>query len=128
MFNKDTIKNSTTFRWFMFGLLTVLLDSLLFKMMHNFGLNAIASNYLSGIMSLIFNFNMNYFLVFTHKTTYLSALSRFLLSFIFERFFNTLQVLAFLSLGAEPLIAKLSASFIQSPISYYLNRKFVMKI
>ena len=113
-------------KYLLVGGLTYCLDLIVFNILLELDLNIIICNFLSGSVAILFNFNATYFFVFDHNSHYLRSLLRYLVSFVLERGINTLQVVIWTNLFSMPILSKILASLIQSPLSYYLNKKFVL--
>lgn len=112
--------------WFLVGVLTATIDNLAFGLF--FGTLGIAiSNVLSGLVAFILNFGLNHRIVFRSKSSALANVKRFVLSFAFERCVNTVQLYLWILIGLEHSEAKLIATLIQAPLSYFLNLLFVFK-
>ncbi len=114
-------------KWLFLGGATSILDLSLFISFYHFSHNIYLSNLGSGIIAVIFNFNVNYFLVFDTNSSYLNSVKKYILSFIFERSLNTLIVTLIMKLFISPAFSKILSSLIQSPLSYMLNKKFVYR-
>jgi putative flippase GtrA len=91
-------------------------------------LSIILANYAAGFFSIMINFNLHYFFSFSTRTNYFKACTKYLLTFPIERTVNTIQLQLWIGVGLDVYLAKVVASAIQAPISYYLSKKFIFRV
>jgi putative flippase GtrA len=107
------------------GFFTWITDFLIFTYFVDAGVSIHYSNFISGTVGIILNFNLYFFYVFNRQGNYFRASIRFFISFLFERTINTAQLYLWLHFGFPPVYAKLAATVVQAPLSYYLSRRII---
>lgn len=119
---------STSTRWLVVGIISSLSDLVIFMFLRELTPSIIVANYAAGFFSIMINFNLHYFFSFSTRTNYFKACAKYLLTFPIERTVNTIQLQLWIGVGLDVYLAKVVASAIQAPISYYLSKKFIFRV
>jgi len=119
---------STSTRWLAVGIISSLSDLAIFIFLKQIIPSIIIANFVAGFFSIMINFNLHYFFSFSTRTNYFKACAKYLLTFPIERTINTIQLQLWIGVGLDVYIAKVVASAVQAPVSYYLSKKFIFRV
>lgn len=115
-----------------FGVLTTLVNFLVFELCRFYNLHYTASTIIAWIISVLFAYITNKLFVFNSKTFELKILTKEVLSFIGFRLISGLCDLAFMVFAVEIIfmnesIAKLVSNFFVVVMNYIFSKLFIFK-
>ena len=122
---RSWIRSSRFLKWLLIGLFTWVTDFVIFAQLVDSSVSLKYSNFISGTIAILLNFNLNFFAVFKKHDNYFRTFVKYFISFLFERTINTAQLYLWLHFGFSPIFAKLVATVVQAPLSYYLSRRVI---
>jgi len=120
-------KYSSMWRWALVGILTNLIDYVIFLFLYSITLSVLLANFFSGLVSFTFNYLSHYFWSFQSTSDHKQSGKRFLVNLVVIWSFGTLLLKILISSGIDPYVAKIIPILITAPISYYSMNNFVFK-
>ena len=115
------------YRWAFVGITTFLIDYLIFLSIFSSYGSVYIANFLSGLVSISFNYAAHYFWSFKSKSNYSKSGVKYLINLILFWSFGTFLVKSLISSGIESKYAKLMQVLIIAPLSFISLRFFVFK-
>ena len=112
-------------RWALVGVTTALIDYVIFISMYSLIISVLVANFISGLVSLSFNYSAHYFWSFKSQTNHTKASLKYLIHLITFWSISTLFLKILITSGFEPKIAKLIPIPIIAPLSFISLRYFV---
>ena len=112
-------------RWALVGATTVLIDYVIFISMYSVIISVLVANFISGLVSLSFNYSAHYFWSFKSQTDHTKAGLKYLINLITFWSISTLLLKILITSGFDPKIAKLIPSPMIAPLSFISLRYFV---
>ena len=85
------------------------------------------ANFISGLISISFNYSAHYFWSFKSRADHTKTGMKYLINLITFWSLNTLLLIALITAGLDPKLAKLIPIPIIAPISFISLRYFVFK-
>lgn len=123
----QAIRSVNFLKWGTVGLITFLLDYLIFIFLFNKGYSVFFSNICSGSISIFFNYLSHYLWSFKSNINHLKSGFRYILNLVFFWTLGTLLLKFLISIGIEAKYAKLLPVPVLSPLSYLSLRFLVFK-
>ena len=120
-------KYGSILRWASVGVTTALIDYVIFISMYSLIISVLVANFISGLVSLSFNYSAHYFWSFKSKTDHRKAGLKYLINLITFWSISTLLLKILITSGFDPKIAKLMPIPIIAPLSFISLRFFVFK-
>ena len=120
-----TKKYGSLLRWALVGVTTVLIDYVVFISMYSVIISVLIANFISGLVSLSFNYSAHYFWSFKSQTDHTKAGLKYLVNLITFWSLSTLLLKILISSGFDPKIAKLIPIPMIAPLSFISLRYFV---
>jgi putative flippase GtrA len=120
-------KHKSIYRWALVGVITNLFDYLIFLFLYSITPSVLFANFFSGLVSFTFNYLSHYFWSFESTSNHKQSGKRFLVNLVVIWSFGTLLLVALISSGIDPSIAKLIPIIITAPVSYYSMNIYVFK-
>ena len=120
-----TKKYGSLLRWALVGATTALIDYVIFISMYSVIISVLVANFISGLVSLSFNYSAHYFWSFKSQTDHTKAGLKYLVNLITFWSLSTLLLKILISSGFDPKIAKLIPIPIIAPLSFISLRYFV---
>ena len=114
-------------RWALVGVTTALIDYVIFISMYSLIISVLVANFISGLVSLSFNYSAHYFWSFKSRADHTKTGMKYLINLITFWSLNTLLLIALITAGLDPKLAKLIPIPIIAPISFISLRYFVFK-
>ena len=112
-------------RWALVGATTALIDYVIFISMYSVIISVLVANFISGLVSLSFNYSAHYFWSFKSQTDHTKAGLKYLINLITFWSISTLLLKILITSGFDPKIAKLIPIPMIAPISFISLRYFV---
>ena len=112
-------------RWALVGVTTALIDYVIFISMYSVIISVLVANFISGLISLSFNYSAHYFWSFKSQTDHRKAGLKYLINLITFWSISTLVLKILITSGFDPKIAKLIPIPIIAPLSFITLRYFV---
>ena len=112
-------------RWALVGVTTALIDYVIFISMYSLIISVLVANFISGLVSLSFNYSAHYFWSFKSQTDHRKAGLKYLINLITFWSISTLLLKILITSGFDPKIAKLIPIPIIAPLSFITLRYFV---
>ena len=112
-------------RWALVGATTALIDYVIFISMYSVIISVLIANFISGLVSLSFNYSAHYFWSFKSQTDHTKAGLKYLINLITFWSISTLVLKILITSGFDPKIAKLMPIPIIAPLSFISLRFFV---
>ena len=112
-------------RWALVGVTTALIDYVIFISMYSVIISVLVTNFISGLVSLSFNYSAHYFWSFKSQTDHRKAGLKYLINLIIFWSISTLLLKILITSGFDPKIAKLIPIPIIAPLSFISLRYFV---
>ena len=120
-----TKKYGSLLRWALVGVTTVLIDYVVFISMYSVIISVLIANFISGLVSLSFNYSAHYFWSFKSQTDHTKAGLKYLINLITFWSISTLLLKILITSGFDPKIAKLIPIPMIAPLSFISLRYFV---
>ncbi len=120
-------KYKSIYRWALVGVITNLFDYLIFLFLYSITPSVLFANFFSGLVSFTFNYLSHYFWSFESTSNHKQSGKRFLVNLVVIWSVGTLLLVALISSGIDPSIAKLIPIIITAPVSYYSMNIYVFK-
>ena len=114
-------------RWALVGVTTALIDYVIFISMYSLIISVLVANFISGLVSLSFNYSAHYFWSFKSQIDHTKAGLKYLINLITFWSISTLLLKILITSGLDPKIAKLMPIPIIAPLSFISLRFFVFK-
>ena len=114
-------------RWALVGVTTALIDYVIFISMYSVIISVLVANFISGLVSLSFNYSAHYFWSFKSQTDHTNAGIKYLINQITFWTISTLLLKILITSGFDPKIAKLIPIPIIAPLSFISLRYFVFE-
>ena len=118
-------KYGSLLRWALVGATTVLIDYVIFISMYSVIISVLVANFISGLVSLSFNYSAHYFWSFKSQTDHTKAGLKYLINLITFWSISTLLLKILITSGIDPKIAKLIPIPMIAPLSFISLRYFV---
>ena len=118
-------KYGSLLRWALVGVTTALIDYVIFISMYPVIISVLVANFISGLVSLSFNYSAHYFWSFKSQTDHTKAGLKYLINLITFWSISTLLLKILITSGFDPKIAKLIPIPIIAPLSFISLRYFV---
>ena len=118
-------KYGSLLRWALVGATTALIDYVIFISMYSVIISVLVANFISGLVSLSFNYSAHYFWSFKSQTDHTKAGLKYLINLITFWSISTLLLKILITSGFDPKIAKLIPIPMIAPLSFISLRYFV---
>jgi putative flippase GtrA len=118
-------KYGSLWRWALVGATTALIDYVIFISVYSVIISILIANFISGLVSLSFNYSAHYFWSFKSQTDHTKAALKYLINLISFWSISTLLLKILITSGFDPKIAKLIPIPIIAPLSFISLRFFV---
>ena len=115
------------YRWVLVGITTFLIDYLIFLSIFSSYGSVYIANFLSGLVSILFNYAAHYFWSFKSESNHSKSGIKYLINLILFWSFGTFLLKFLISSGIEAKYAKLLPVPIIAPLSFISLRFFVFK-
>ena len=119
------MKYGSLLRWALVGATTALIDYVIFISMYSVIISVLVANFISGLVSLSFNYSAHYFWSFKSQTDHTKAGLKYLINLITFWSISTLLLKILITSGFDPKIAKLIPIPMIAPLSFISLRYFV---
>lgn len=118
-----------TFLYLIFGLFTTLINILTYKILVNLNINYIIANIIAWIISVIFAFITNKYIVFDNKTSnFIKEFLKFVISRLGTGLFDILFMFITISLlNFDDFIMKIISNIVVIILNYILSKFIVFK-
>jgi putative flippase GtrA len=120
-------KYGSLWRWALVGVTTTIIDYVIFISVYSVITSVLIANFISGLISISFNYSAHYFWSFKSQTDHTKTGMKYLINLISFWTLNTLMLKALISAGLDPKLAKLAPIPIIAPLSFVTLRYFVFK-
>lgn len=117
----------TVYRWALVGMSTFVIDYFTFLKLYEITSMVVIANFLSGVLSISFNYCMHYFWSFRSNIDHYWTGVKYILNLIVFWGLSTVLLKSLIDSGIEPKFAKFIPILIIAPISYYSLKNFVFK-
>ena len=121
------IKFGSLWRWALVGVTTTIIDYVIFISMYSVIASVLIANFISGLISISFNYSAHYFWSFKSRADHTKTGMKYLINLITFWSLNTLLLKALITAGLDPKLAKLIPIPIIAPLSFISLRYFVFK-
>jgi len=121
------IKFGSVWRWALVGVTTTIIDYVIFISMYSVITSVLIANFISGLISISFNYSAHYFWSFKSRADHTKTGMKYLINLITFWSLNTLLLKALITAGLDPKLAKLIPIPIIAPLSFISLRYFVFK-
>ena len=121
------MKYGSLLRWALVGATTALIDYVIFISMYSVIISVLVANFISGLVSLSFNYSAHYFWSFKSQTDHTKAGLKYLINLITFWSISTLLLKILITSGFDPKIAKLIPIPMIAPLSFISLKFFVFK-
>ena len=121
------IKFGSLWRWALVGVTTTIIDYVIFISMYSVITSVLIANFISGLISISFNYSAHYFWSFRSQTDHTKTGIKYLINLITFWSLNTLILKALITAGLDPKLAKLTPIPIIAPLSFVSLKYFVFK-
>jgi len=121
------IKFGSLWRWALVGVTTTIIDYVIFISMYSVITSVLIANFISGLISISFNYSAHYFWSFKSRADHTKTGMKYLINLITFWSLNTLLLKALITAGLDPKLAKLIPIPIIAPLSFISLRYFVFK-
>ena len=118
-------KYGSLLRWALVGATTALIDYVICISMYSVIISVLVANFISGLVSLSFNYSAHYFWSFKSQTDHTKAGLKYLINLITFWSISTLLLKILITSGFDPKIAKLIPIPMIAPLSFISLRYFV---
>jgi putative flippase GtrA len=115
------------FRWALVGIITTVIDYLIFVSLFSVTNSVLLSNSCAGLISISFNYLAHYTWSFRSNAKHSRSSLKYLLNLLIFWSFGTWLLSNFIAAGIEAAIAKLLPISITAPLSYLSLKMFVFK-
>ena len=120
-------KYGSILRWAAVGIITALIDYLIFVTLYSVVTSVLMANFLSGLVSITFNYLAHYFWSFKSEVNHLKSGMKFMVNLLIIWSLSTILLKILITSGMDPKIAKLVPMLIAAPLSFLSMRFFVYK-
>ena len=120
-------KYGSILRWALVGIITAVIDYVIFVTMYSVVTSVLIANFCSGLLSIIFNYLAHYFWSFKSEVNHLKSGAKFFINLIVIWSLSTLLLNILINEGIEPKFAKLIPMLFVAPLSFISMRFFVYK-
>ena len=120
-------KYGSILRWASVGIITAVIDYIIFVTMYSVVTSVLIANFCSGLVSIIFNYLAHYFWSFRSEVNHLKSGAKFFINLIVIWSLSTLLLNILITEGIEPKFAKLIPMLFVAPLSFISMRFFVYK-
>ena len=120
-------KYGSILRWASVGMITAVIDYIIFITMYSVVTSVLIANFCSGLLSIIFNYLAHYFWSFRSEVNHLKSGAKFFINLIVIWSLSTLLLNILINEGIEPKFAKLIPMLFVAPLSFISMRFFVYK-
>ena len=120
-------KYGSLWRWALVGMTTTIIDYVIFILVYSVITSVLIANFISGLISISFNYSAHYFWSFKSQTDHTKTGMKYLINLVSFWTLNTLMVKVLISAGLDPKLAKLTPIPIIAPLSFVTLRYFVFK-
>ena len=120
-------KYGSILRWALVGIITAVIDYIIFVTMYSVVTSVLIANFCSGLLSIIFNYLAHYFWSFRSEVNHLKSGAKFFINLIVIWSLSTLLLNILINEGIEPKFAKLIPMLFVAPLSFISMRFFVYK-
>jgi putative flippase GtrA len=114
-------------RWALVGIITVIIDYIIFIGMYSVITSVLVANFLAGLLSITFNYLAHYSWSFKSETDYGKSGIKFLINLVIFWSLGTLLLKGLITAGIDPKIAKLLPIPFIAPLSFLSLKFFVFK-
>ena len=118
-------KYGAILRWALVGVTTALIDYVIFISMYSLIISVLVANFISGLVSLSFNYSAHYFWSFKSQTAHRKVGLKYLINLITFWSISTLLLKILITSGFDPKIAKFIPIPIIAPLNFITLRYFV---
>ncbi len=108
-------------------MLTAVIDYFVFLFLYSWTTSVLFANFISGIMSLAFNYLAHYFWSFKSMSEHRQSVKRYLLNFAFFWSLGTIILKVLILFGIEPRFAKILPILAMAPLSFLSLNFFVFQ-
>jgi putative flippase GtrA len=119
--------NWALFRWFTVGVLTFLIDYVLFLLCFGPINSVFIANFISGVCSTSFNYFAHHAWTFKSGSKHRQSSPRFIINLAIFWLVSTILLKGLIKWGVSPAYAKLIPILIITPFSYFILNRFVFK-
>ena len=120
-------KYGSILRWASVGMITAVIDYIIFITMYSVVTSVLIANFCSGLLSIIFNYLAHYFWSFRSEVNHLKSGAKFFINLIVIWSLSTILLNILINEGIEPKFAKLIPMLFVAPLSFISMRFFVYK-
>ena len=120
-------QNLSIGKWASVGLLTNIVDYLIFIYIYSRIESVVISNLLSGLISITFNYLAHYHWSFKSGNNHTKTTARYLINLIIFWSLSTISIKILINLAIDPRLAKLIPTLFIAPLSYLSLRFIVFK-
>ena len=120
-------KYGSILRWALVGIITAVIDYIIFVTMYSVVTSVLIANFCSGLLSIIFNYLAHYFWSFRSEVNHLKSGAKFFINLIVIWSLSTILLNILINEGIEPKFAKLIPMLFVAPLSFISMRFFVYK-
>jgi len=120
-------KYGALWRWALVGVTTTIMDYVIFVLAYSVITSVLIANFISGLISISFNYSAHYFWSFRSQTDHTKTGIKYLINLITFWSLNTLILKALITAGLDPKLAKLTPIPIIAPLSFVALKYFVFK-
>ena len=120
-------KYGSMWRWALVGIITVVIDFLIFIGVYSMITSLLVVNFLAGLFSITFNYLAHYFWSFKSEADHGKSGVKYLINLVIFWSFSTLLLQGLISSGVDPKIAKLISIPFIALLSFLSLKFFVFK-
>jgi putative flippase GtrA len=120
-------KYGSMWRWALVGIITTVIDYLIFILMYSFITSVILANFYAGFLSITFNYLAHYFWSFKSQADHSKSGVKYLINLVIFWSAGTLLLKVLITSGIDPKIAKLIPIPFIAPISFLLLKFYVFR-
>jgi putative flippase GtrA len=120
-------KYGSILRWALVGIITAVIDYIIFVTMYSVVTSVLIANFCSGLLSIIFNYLAHYFWSFRSEVNHLKSGAKFFINLIVIWSLSTILLNILINEGIEAKFAKLIPMLFVAPLSFISMRFFVYK-
>jgi putative flippase GtrA len=114
-------------RWAIVGIITFVIDYLIFIGMYSVTISVLVANFVAGLFSITFNYLAHYCWSFKSEADHGKSGSKYLINLIIFWSLGTLLLKGLITTGIDPKIAKLIPIPFIAPLSFLSLKFFVFK-
>ena len=114
-------------RWAIVGIITFVIDYLIFIGMYSVVTSVLVANFLAGLFSIAFNYLAHYFWSFKSQTDHSKSGLKYLVNLVIFWSAGTSLLKVLITSGIDPKIAKLIPILFIAPLSFLFLKFYVFK-